>query len=391
MRWLLSLLITFHAFLISVSAVLYTEGGFFNAPVDPTAHANTGSPYTAEQLEPSSGGLTPTILQARAEIFGQNIHMISQQMGSVLLPFVQMEGMVGNGKTVNRLGVLPPPFVYGGSGSNIETVNPDNDVRWIKAVRYYQACFVDNYDQIRTLWDIRNAYNQALGASFGRLYDRVTIAAALGSVCAGKNGQTRVDLPYSQRMVSKVPAINPQTGSANTSAGDFDGLNIEALRAVRLRMKANHVIQKGDMLTMVVSATEIDSLLGINQVINADFSNTRGLWNGEVTAFLGFLFIETELIPNNTSTVNFSSATGLQSAAAPDSNAKTAAAGKGKRAFCMVAGKSLCFAINVNQMTKIEPVQQKHWNWLIYHSAEIGATRKEEVAIMEVLCKDSLA
>ena len=401
MRWLLSVLVTVLSFLYSAELVLCREGGNYN-PV-----MNTD--ITAETL--NSAGASPAILEARSEIFGTNIHMISQQQGSVLLPFVVMEGMVGNGKSINRLGVLDPPFIYGGRGSNIETSNPPNDVRWINATRYYQACFVDNYDQIRTLWDIRGAYNNQLGISFGRLYDRVIIANALGTVCGGKNRGQQISLPNTQRIV----AIDQGVDLSGTTAGTadnarFSGLNIEVLRYVRRRMKRNHVIQKGDMLVMVVTGNEIDSMLGINNIVNRDFTNTRGLWSGEVSALMGFLFVETELVPHNSSAIEYNTGTGavVSAALSTKSNKKvlnkqtgvlttsststsdrgTVATGKGLRCFCMVAGKSLCFGINVNMMTFMEQITLKHKNWLIYHSTEIGATRKEEVAVMEIITSD---
>ena len=138
------------------------------------------------------------------------------------MPFVLVEGLVRNAKQIDRIDAMGDPALLTSRGSRIIATNPNQDNRWLTAQRYWLATFVTSYDQIRTLFDIRNAYAQAMGMSFGRLSDRIIIANALGPVNAGPMKQNRIALPISQ----KVCAVD--------SSGAFGRLNLSTLKACLL-------------------------------------------------------------------------------------------------------------------------------------------------------------
>ena len=370
MKFLIRILMSFAAFLAFLNTSLSSEGGFFNPVVS--------TPVVHEGLHDTNN---PAVVDAYTTIFSDNVYHLSQQRGSVCMPFVLMEGMVSAQKRIERITALPDPQMYQVRFSSVQATNPDNDNRWITAQRYYHACFVDNYDQIRTLWDMKNAYTQAIAMSFGRLYDRIIFAALLGSAQAGANKEQLVPLPYSQ----KVAAFDDTDTSAPT---DGRGLNLRTLRAVRLKQKSNFAIQANEMLVWVVTANEIDDLLAETKITNRDFTTILTLMEGEVRAFLGMVFIQSELLPHNDSTVHFNYKTGDVSASAPGANAATIAANKAVRTICFVAQKSACFGINVNLFGRMSQMPQNHYNWMIYYAGEFGAVRKEEVTVAEIFTHD---
>ena len=345
----------------------------------------------------SSEGLhsiyNPSTRDTFAEIFANNVHHISQQQGSLLLPFAQMMGMVQTAQQITRLGTLPDPEPYVARGSQVTAANPRFDTRWVTAQRYWQACHVDSWDEFRTLYSIQNAYSQAMSMSFGRLYDRVLIAAALGSAYTGP-GRAPVALPDAQKSLCV------------DSKGIFSPVSFGALNDIRRDMKSDFAIMKGDMLVYICTANEVHGFLQSTEITNRDYTNNLVLASGEVSAFMGFIFAETQLVPKNDvafryvtpvlgGTVDYSTTTTTGDAAkAATADAKgivSVAADKAFRTLCIVANKSLCFGINMNMFSRVSERDDLHYIVQLYYAAEFGATRKEEIAVREIYSLDTRA
>ena len=324
----------------------------------------------------------PSIEDSHVDLFANNVYHVSQQKGSILMPFMLVEGMVMNAKSINRIGTLGDPPLYGGRGSKITATNPVNDVRWLTAQRYWHACFVDNWDQIRTLWDIKDAYSMAMAMSFGRLQDRVAIAAALGTVWTGPNKNVQVTLPLTQK-VGAYNLVGNNTGV---------GLNLKTLKLIRKKMKKSFAIQRGQTIVMAITAEETDSLLNEAETTNRDYTTILTLMQGEIAAFYGMIFAETQLIPHTATDTHYNTTTGEVVAAATDITTPAQRgkidAGKGLRCFAFISGESLCFGINQNLMVRVSERADLHYNIQIYYAMEVGATRKEEVKVVEVITLD---
>lgn len=382
--------VTLSCFVLSFN-LKSNEAGFFNQIQS-----------TPVQFESIYSQNNPSIVDSYVHIWGNNIYHVSQQEGSLLMPFVKMEGMVMNAKQINRIGTLNDPQLYQARGSKVVATNPKQDNRWLTAQRYWLACFVDNYDQIRTLWDIKNAYSEAMAMSFGRLYDRVIIQAALGTVWTGPNRTNTVSLPLSQRYAA----------FKTTTPGDLNtpmGLNLDTLMAIRLRMKKTFATKRGQSIVVAITADETDSMLQETQMTNRDYTSVLTLMSGEISAFYGFVFVETELIPANQEIFYYDVKTGkgadssykvggtgtvLVSNAASTPNTSggrrgTIAVGAAHRCFAFMSGDSLCFGINQNILARVSERNDLHYNWQLYYAAEFGAVRKEEVKVIEILTRNT--
>ena len=366
MKYLISILVSISCFLSVLEASIHDEGGFLN-PIQSTS-------VTSEGLSTTN---TPSIEDAYRDVFGSNVYHISQQTMSNLLPFAEMKGMVQRAMSIDRIGVLGDPNKYVARGSKVYGTNPENDVRWLEAERYWLACFIDNYDQIRTLWNIQNAYTVAMARSFARLYDRVFIAAALGTVSTGARSDTntQVSLPNTQKFVAVDDKATP----------DFSALKLNTLRKVRKHMKETFAIQKGEVAVWAITANEVDSLLEEAQVTSRDYTSIYPLLSGELAAFFGFVFTETQLIPKNEETLSFSKTTGK----VVSSGGTAVTAGDYFRTFAFTSGSAICFGINQNILSRISERVDTHYNWQLYYASEFGAVRREEVKVVEVLSKAS--
>ena len=132
---------------------------------------------------------------------------------------------------------------------------------------------------------------------------------------------------------------------------------------------------------------ETDSLLDETQTTNRDYTTILTLMQGEISAFYGFLFAETQLVPHHAEEVKYNPNNGTVTA----TGTATIPAGKALRCFAFVSGESLCFGINQNLMVRVSERADLHYNIQIYYAMEIGATRKEEVKVLEILTLDPTA
>ena len=363
--------------LISVVTGLTAMLLVFNMNAGEAGNFNAIMP-TPVQYEANQGQGNPNITDHYVNLYANNVYHMSQQKGSKLMPFVSIEGLVRNAKQINRQGALGDPHLYTGRGSNVVATNPPSDDRWVTAQRYWLATFVDSYDQIRTLYDIRNAYAQAMAMSFGRLYDRIIIAAALGTVFSGPS-RKEVTLPYTQKYVCR------------DKSSEFSGYNLRGLRDVRWQMKKTYGIEMGGKIITALTADESQSLLEEAELVDRDFTNILALMEGEISYFYGSVFVETQLIPQNDEVVHFNATNGRVSATAPTAATgvvpKTVAIGAANRCFAFTAGDALCFGINQNTQFTVDRRPDKHNQIQLYYSAEFGATRKEEIKVIEILSK----
>ena len=361
-------LLTVLCFIVSFNYTINTEAGNLNAGIG----AQPGI-----QSEVISSSSSPEIRDAATQIFAQTVFHVSQQQGSQLMPFVEVIGMVRDAHSIDRMGSYSDPNTYEARYSTVTGENPKNDVRWVQATRYWKASLVDSWDQLRTIWSIADAYTYGIAMSFGRFYDRVIIQAALGGALTGKNRAQKANLPVEQRMV------------ATDESNEFSTLNIKTLRKLRLRMKKTHAARAGEAMVLVVTADEVDGMLGQNQATSQDYASVKALVHGEIGAFMGFVFVETELVPHNEGIINFQSTTGKVSKNAPASNAATVAANAGRRCFAFTAQHALCFGTNMNIFARNSERPDIHYVIQIYYAAEFGAVRKEDVRVVEVITKSS--
>lgn len=359
--WVIAALIAVNCFLQGANASL-NEAGNFNAAVPTTV-----SYETVQNLN------DPAVVDAYTYIFADNVYHLSQQRDAQLLPYAEMLGLVRDSRSINRIGVLDDPRPYEARMAQVKGTNPENDVRWVEAKRFYHACFVDDYDQIRTLFSLQNAYTVAIARSFGRFYDRIFISAAIGTACTRPDRSGRVPLPTSQQMCAF-------DGSTTTGVG----LNVTTLNRMRMLQKSRFAVARGDMMVYVISSGETYSLLEQERATSRDYTNVLGLVNGELSSFMGMLFVESELLHKNATDLKYDVMTGAISA----SGTGNLAAGAAVATFCFVANQSVCFGINNSLQGMVTQLPERHNNWLIYYRAEFGAVRKEEVQVRVVYTLD---
>ena len=129
-----------------------------------------------------------------------------------------------------------------------------------------------------------------------------------------------------------------------------------------------------------ISSAQLRSLLAQTEITSADYANVKALVEGKVDTFMGFKFINLERLGlNSDSSVKFDVATGLYSAAGTAST--------GRKCYAWVKDGML-LSNGEDIMTRVDERADMSYMMQVYARMSLGATRLEEVKVLEVHCKE---
>jgi len=310
------------------------------------------------------------ITMAMVDMFSSNVMHLVQQDGTRLLPYCRMEQFNGESKFLDRIGAATAKRKEG-RHSDVIYEDIEHSRRQLVTEDFYASDLVDKEDKLRVIMNPESEYTRAIAMALGRQIDEEIIAGALGNAYSGKKGTVAVAIPDSQKLVS-------------VASSAFAGLNIATLRAVRKKFKQNEAIMKGGKLIWAQSAQQADDLLGSTEVTSADFNSVRALVNGESDSFMGFLFVETELLSFNAAAVTFEVLTGEVG-----SGSGTVNIGAGRECFAFTSNSAIACSLPSRVNGRISELPNKHYSHQVYGSMTIGATRMEEKQLMLIYCEES--
>lgn len=307
--------------------------------------------------------MSQQITEAFVQQFNSNIMMLSQQKGSRLQDKVRNETQKGKSQFFDRIGLVSAVKKTGRHSSTPQLDTPHSR-RMVTMEDYEWADLVDDQDKLRMLIDPTSEYAMAAAWAFGRSKDDVIIAAALGNAYSGEDGTTVVAHPNAQ----KYAANNGST---------FTNLNVSTLRAIKQKMDEQEVEGKR---YIVCASSQINSLLGQTEVTSSDFNSVKALVQGEVNSFVGFEFIRLERLGLTTATTA-SATTGAVGSGAALTGTNRAAFAFAEQALLLTKGEDF--------VTKITERADKSYSQQVYARMSIGATRMEEVQVVEIICKEA--
>lgn len=301
--------------------------------------------------------------------FASNVWHLAQQKGSKLAGLVRNEIQKSEKAFYDYVGTTE---VYEKQGRH-------SDVTFSDTPHGRRACFIKDYvwadlvdkeDKLRMIYSPESEYAVAARNSFGRKMDDVIIAGLLDSAYSGKEGTVPVVLPNSQ----KIAAFD---GSTTTGVG----LNTKTLRAVKKKFSQNEV--NDEQLEFLCDAEAIDSMLGQLEVVSEDYNSVKALVAGAVDSFMGFKFTQIERLPRLTANLTYTVTNGVVAA-----GTGTVTAAKSRRCVAFVkSGIVLAKAQDI--MARISERDDKHYATQVYACMTIGATRLEEVRVVEVITSEA--
>lgn len=216
--------------------------------------------------------MSQSITNAFVQQFNRNIHLLSQQMGSKLRPFVRVKEVNAVKAFFDR---LAPTEMQQKPGRHAKAplVESDHSRRSVTLTDWGWGDIVDDEDKIRMLIDPSSeiARNAVLAA--GRRIDRTIIEAFTADADEGQFGGTTVPFPSANKLFF----------------GDGTGLTISKLREVKRRLDEADVPDEGRV--WVVSPQAIEDLLETTEVTSSDFNTVKALVQGEINTFMGFTFV----------------------------------------------------------------------------------------------------
>lgn len=309
--------------------------------------------------------MSQQVTTAFVQQYNSNVYMLSQQKGSLLSDAVRKETQKGKVEYFDQIGSVAAVKRTGRHASTPQIDTP-HARRAVTMDDYEWADLVDDQDKIRMLIDPTSEYALAAAWAFGRSKDDVIIGAAFASALTGETGGTSVAHPNSQKI-------------AANNGTSFTDLNINTLRKIRTILRKGQV-DKSLSLYIAVTSSQIEAMLGQTEVQNIQYNSVKALVQGEVDSFMGFKFINIERLNLTTS-----------SAADPTTGVVGSGTGfSGTNRACMAwAQDGLLMSVGEDYTSRISERDDKGYATQVYSRMSIGATRMEEVKVVEVICKEA--
>jgi len=282
------------------------------------------------------------ITTAFVEQYSANVQMLSQQKGSRLSDCVRSESVTGKNAFFEQIGTVSAR-VRPSRHADTPRMDTPHARRRVSLSDYDWADLIDDEDKVRTLIDPTSQYAMAAGWAMGRAKDDAIIAAATGNASTGSAGATTVALPSSQKIV------------VNTS-----GLTLAKL------LSAKEIIDGSDVdpdmpRYIAVTAKQVTDLLNTTEVKSSDFNTVKALAAGQIDTFMGFNFKRIERLGTDTN---------------------------GDRQVIAWAQDGILLATGKDMQTKISERPDKNYATQVFNSMSIGATRMEEVKVVEIACAE---
>lgn len=251
---------------------------------------------------------------------------------------------------------------------NQDTAHTDPDVvrRWLtKPPRAQVATLLDPDDQMSTEVGLGSPLATQVAKAIRRYQDDKFLEGFYGTAYTGEEGATAVTF-------SAGNIIDADYGSPSTDTG----LTLGKMIRLRRIMQAKFVDLEMIKPVIVVTAAQIEDLLGISQVQSRDFNplNVQALQNGQVTDFMGFRFLPAEI--GNPKAYKRAAALTIDG----DGN---------RRVPVILPGASVHFGTWLDFVGKTDERADKSHSEQIAGYTCGAATRKREDYCFQILCKEA--
>lgn len=150
---------------------------------------------------------------------------------------------------------------------------------------------IDHGYELKSIADFRGPYALRAVDSYKERYDIEAIKAAFSPAYTGQHGTTAVTFDWTNQTIGVGVGAAPDYTTA--------GLTKEKLIQARSKLKkAGYNLKMPQYEAIFVhTQDELDNLLALTETASRDYGDILGLMSGEVTAWLGWKFCQTELVP----------------------------------------------------------------------------------------------
>lgn len=220
---------------------------------------------------------TYSVPEHHAKMYTANVRAALNKRGGDLVARVSMSSYTGEKvQVVNFIG--PVEFVERDSPyGDTQVVELEHTQRWISGSEYDCAVFIDRLDTLKMIYDPTNPYVERMREAAARKSDEIIMNKFYADAKSGKDGSTVVAFPNADIIVHNAT-----------------GLVLAKLRSLRKLIKKRHVDLRSTKPMIAVTAEQIDNLIGETTTTSVDFNAVKPLVDGEVSTFMGFVFVPYE-------------------------------------------------------------------------------------------------
>lgn len=226
--------------------------------------------------------------------FTDQVEFLVQQMPARFWERSTIRTYEGSGATATeQVGPTEMTQVTGVAQPATQTDTP-LDRRWIYPTKWWIGDLVDTYEKLEIAISPDGYIAQDFTYAMNRRKDRVWLSNFFGSAFTGNTSTTgnaptnTITFPAGQ-----IVAVGVGTAGGSTATG----LNVPKLRAARKQFRAKEVQLEYDPAYCGMSAIQEDDMLNQAQAISMDFQDKPVLEEGQITRFMGFEFVHSELLP----------------------------------------------------------------------------------------------
>ena len=297
--------------------------------------------------------MSDTINTAFVQQFRNNLELLVQQKGSILLPHVKPEKITGKYTHFDRLGSGEASEVLTRHGDTPDPLNLAHSRRRVILRTFDAAELIDNADKVRLLIDPTSEYAMSIAYALGRKADDIILQALYGSSFAVDSSDAQSTVSFDTNNV-----IDEDTGTTNSS------LIVAKLRAAKKRFMINNIDLQAETPILAHAGTDLtDGLLTETSVTSSDYNTVKALVAGEVNTFMGFKFVWCERLEQSIH--------------------KTSEGFVRALAFIPSAlGVAMGRDINV----RISERDDKRYSTQVYGAMDIGASRRQEEKVVSIEC-----
>ena len=250
--------------------------------------------------------------------FERGLQQQFQQMDSIVANYFESMPMQGEFTFFDRIGIaeeMTENVTRYGDNPQSEI---DVDRRRIGRRDWELGKYIDPKDLVRVMTDPTDPIMTAMLASGRRKRDDIVLDRIFDTAKTGHAGGTSVSFVGTTSAGITVGEMSrghsrPITtaGVYTLTAGDYEGIDIAVnyvdsgtatnsgitlakLKAARFTMLRLEAIGQNEILDCFITSAQAEQLLGIDEIINADYAVKKALAEGAVVTFLGFRFINSE-------------------------------------------------------------------------------------------------
>ena len=226
--------------------------------------------------------------------FTTEVEFLTQQMPARFWERSTIRGYEGSGATaVEQVGSTEMTQVTGVAQPATQTDTP-LDRRWIFPTKWWIGDLVDTFEKLEIAISPDGYIATAFTYAMNRRKDRTWLTNFFGTASTGNTSTTGnaptnlITFPAGQ-----IVAVGVGTAGGSTAVG----LNVPKLRAARKLFRTKEVELEYDPAYIGISAIQEDDMLNQAQAISMDFQDKPVLAEGQITRFMGFEFVHSELLP----------------------------------------------------------------------------------------------